>query len=225
MTTTVQSVLKDVVATLKDPLGIRWPADELVAYFNSGELEVLLHRPDELNKFAALVLVDGTRQKLPTDGAKLIDIPRMTNGGVVRQIDRLILDLMMPTWHTAKKSSTIQHYVYDERDITTFFVYPPANAGVSLDINYCAYPTPIPTPSGKTVSTVTGNMNVPDKYAGAMRDYVLYRAFSKDGEYSDYSARAAAHYQSFASALGIDLQATAAVSPKEGADGQPGAVI
>ena len=225
MTTTVQSVLKDVVATLKDPLGVRWPADELVSYFNSGELEVLLHRPDELNKFAPLVLVDGTRQKLPADGAKLIDIPRMTNGTVVRQVDRSILDYMIPGWHTSKKSSVIQHYVYDERDITVFYVYPPANAGVSLDINYCAYPTPIPAPSGKTVATVTGNMNVPDKYAGAMRDYVLYRAFSKDGEYSDYSARAAAHFQSFATALGIDLQATAAVSPKEGSPGEVGGIV
>lgn len=225
MTTTVQSVLKDVVATLKDPLGIRWPADELVAYFNSGELEVLLHRPDELNKFSTLTLVDGTRQRLPTDGAKLIDIVRTASGGVVRQIDRLILDQMFPNWHAGKRSSVIQHYVYDERDITTFYVYPPASAGAQLEINYCAYPTPIPAPSGKTVSTVTGSMNVPDKYAGAMRDYVLYRAFSKDGEYSDYSARAAAHYQAFATALGIDMQATAVVSPKEGQPGEVGGVV
>lgn len=225
MTTTVQSVLKDVVATLKDPSGVRWPADELVAYFNSGELEVLLHRPDELNKFTTVTLVEGTRQHLPTDGAKLIDIPRMTNGSVVRQIERSILDYMIPNWHSAKKSSTVKHYVYDERDITTFYVYPPATAGAQLDINYCAYPTPVPTPSGKTVSTVTGNMNVPDKYAGAIRDYVLHRAFSKDGEYSDYSARAAAHYQAFATALGIDLQATAVVSPKEGSPGEVGGVV
>jgi hypothetical protein len=54
-------------------------------------------------------------------------------------------------------------------------------------------------------------------FAGALMDYVLYRAYSKDGEVPNSAARAVAHYQAFEAALGMTAQADANTTAKTAA--------
>ena len=51
---------------------------------------------------------------------------------------------------------------------------------------------------GALYTAVTGDLGVPDIYANAVQDYVLYRAYTKDSEYAGNAARAQAHYAAFA---------------------------
>jgi hypothetical protein len=104
--------------------------------------------------------------------------------------------------------------MFDPRDPKTFYVYPPAGAGASVDLVYAAYPTDIVEPAdGALYTAVSGNTSLPDIYGNALGDYVLYRAYTKDSEYAGNAQRAVNHYTAFANSLGIELKATLAVAP------------
>jgi hypothetical protein len=214
---TAQSIIQRVVLTLQDPTSVRWPVPELCRYFNDGQREIVLQRPDAASETATIVLVNGTKQTLPASGAKLLTVFANTSGTkrAVRLVDRTILDVQTPGWHALTGVAEILHYMYDERDPTVFYVYPPATTSASLEVSMATFPTDITVPADGTLYTaVTGNMGLPDIYGNALQDYILYRAYSKDAEYTANASRVAAHYGMFANALGIEIKATVAVSPR-----------
>ena len=216
MTIPAQSIIRRVVDTLQDPTSIRWPVSELVRYLNDGQREVVLHRPDAMRTNAPVALVAGSRQSLPANGTKLIEVVRNTGGNrrAVRQTSREILDAQSPGWHNLTGSTEVLHFMYDVRDPTTFYVYPPAASGASVDLVYAAMPADITEPpDGALYTAVAGNLATPDIYGNVIQDYVLYRAYTKDSEYAGNAARAQAHYTQFANALGLEIKATVAVAP------------
>ena len=210
-----QQIIRRCVETLQDTTSIRWPVAELVRYLNDGQREVVLYRPDAMVTNATVTCVAGTKQALPANGAKLIEVIR--NSGTrraVRLVNREILDAQMPGWHNLTGQNELLHYMYDPRDPRTFYVYPPATTSAQLDIVYAAYPTDIAEPAdGALYTAVTGNISLPDIYGNVLQDYILYRAYTKDSEYAGNAQRAQAHYAAFANALGIEIKATVAVAP------------
>lgn len=210
-----QSIIRRVVETLQDNTSVRWPVNELVRYLNDGQREVVMYRPDAMVTNATVDLNAGTKQALPANGAKLIEVVRNTSGRAVRMVSREILDAQSPNWHSITGVAEVLHFMYDPRDPKVFYVYPPAAAsGASLEIVYSALPTDITEPAdGATYSAVTGNISVPDIYANSLQDYVLFRAYSKDSEYAGNAQRAQAHYGAFANALGVEMKATVNFQP------------
>lgn len=215
MPISAQSVIRRAVETLQDPTSVRWPISELVRYLNDGQREVVLYRPDSMVTSAPRPLAVGTRQTLP-NGSKLIEVVRNTGGTkrAVRMVNREILDAQTPGWHNLTGTTDILHYMYDPRDPTVFYVYPPAATGASVEIVYAAYPADIVEPAdGAMYTAVSGNIALPDIYGNVIQDYILYRAYTKDSEYAGNAQRAQAHYAAFANALGIEIKATVAVAP------------
>lgn len=218
MTITAQSVIRRSVETLQDSTSVRWPISELVRYLNDGQREVVLYRPDAMVTNAVVTCVAGTRQTLPSAGAKLIEIVRNVAATsvkkAVRMINREILDAQTPGWHGLTGVVDITHFMYDPRDPKTFYVYPPATTLAQLDVVYAAYPTDIAEPADGTLyGSVTGNISLPDIYGNVLGDYILYRAYSKDSEYAGNAQRAQAHYVAFGNALGIEVKGTTGVMP------------
>lgn len=218
MTIAAQSIIRRAVETLQDTTSIRWPINELVRYLNDGQREVVLYRPDSMVTNATVNCAAGTKQTLPTNGAKLIEVVRNAASGSakksVRMTNREILDAQTPGWHNIAGSVDILHFMYDPRDPKTFYVYPPATTSAQLDIVYAAYPTDIVEPAdGALYTAVTGNISLPDIYGNALLEYVLYRCFMKDSEYAGNVQRAQAHYAAFANTIGIEIKATVAVAP------------
>lgn len=215
MPISAQSIIRRAVETLQDPTSVRWPISELVRYLNDGQREVVLYRPDSMVTSTTRTLTTGTRQTLP-NGSKLIEVVRNTGGTkrAVRMVNREILDAQTPGWHNLTGATDILHYMYDPRDPTVFYVYPPAATGASVEIVYAAYPTDIVEPAdGSLYTAVSGNISLPDIYGNVIQDYILYRAYTKDSEYAGNAQRAQAHYAAFANALGIEIKATVAVAP------------
>ncbi len=156
MPITAQSIIRRVVDEAQDNTSVRWPLNELVRYLNDGQREVLVYRPDAMVLNAALVLATGSKQALPANGSKLIEVVRNTGGTKrpVRLVNREILDAQLPGWHALTGVTEILHYTYDPRDPRTFYVYPPATNAASLDIVYAALPTDIVEPaSGASLPT------------------------------------------------------------------------
>ena len=218
MSIAAQALVRRVVETLQDTTSIRWPVAELVRYLNDGQREIIVHRPDAMVTNASLTLTAGTKQSLPSNGAKLIDVVRNSAGTkrAIRMCAREILDAQSPGWHNLSGVTEIVHFMFDPRDPKVFYVYPPAqSAGASVDLVYSALPTDIAEPAaGTDYSAVSGAISVPDIYSNALQDYVLYRAYTKDSQYAGNEARAQARYAAFANALGIEIKATVAVAPQ-----------
>lgn len=213
-----QHIIRRCVDTLQDSTSVRWPVAELVRYLNDGQREIVLHRPDAGLSSATITCVAGTKQAIPPNGSKLIEVVRNAKPGgtfrAVRMINKEILDAQIPNWHTAAPQDEVLHFMYDVRDPKVFYVYPPATTSTRLDITYSAYPTDIAEPpDGATYTAVTGDISVSDIYANALQDYILYRAYMKDSEYAGNAQRAQAHYAAFVNALGVEVKATVAVAP------------
>ena len=218
MAIAAQSVIRRVIDTLQDNTSVRWPVNELVRYLNDGQREVILNRPDAMVTNATLTCVAGSKQALPSNGAKLIEVVRNAAAGstkrAVRMVNREILDAQTPNWHNLTGTLETLHFMYDPRDPRVFYVYPPALTPTQLDIVSSASPTDITEPAdGAAYTAVTGNISLPDIFGNVLQDYILYRAYSKDSEYAGNSQRAQNHYTAFASALGIEVQATVGVAP------------
>lgn len=222
MTTAAKDLLHEVVDVLQDPTSITWTMAELVRILNGVQVQILELRPDALATNAALALVAGTKQALPTTAAKLIKAVKNTASKkpVTLCQDPDILDVCSPGWHAMTGVVDIVHYLYDERDAMTFYVHPPAagSGSPSLDIVYAAYPTAIAVPADNTIwSDVVGNVSVRDIFVNALREGVLWRACAKQTDVAPNAARALAHQQNFASMLGVEIKATLAVSPRAAA--------
>lgn len=218
MPITAQSIIRRVVETLQDTTSIRWPVNELVRYLNDGQREVVMYRPDSMVTNSTITCAAGSRQSLPANGAKLIDVIRNARAlgtkRAVRMVNREILDAQTPGWHALAGVDDVLHFMYDPRDARVFYVYPPATTNAQLDIVYAAYPADIAEPAdGSTYTSVSGNISLPDIYGNVLQDYILYRAYTKDSEYAGNAQRAQAHYAAFANALGIEIKATIGVAP------------
>jgi hypothetical protein len=219
MAIAASSIIQRVVGLLVDVTSVRWKIDELVRYLNDGQREVVIYRPDAKVVTASHALSAGTKQTIPTEGRKLIEVLRNTGGGAITLIDRQILDAQDPSWHTITGTTNILHYMSDVRTPTVFLVYPPAAAsGASVELSYSAYPTDIAEPgAGSTFSDVSGNIDVLDIFSNVLQDYILYRAYLKDGEFAGNAQRATAYYSAFANALGIEIKSAVTVSPNKSA--------
>ena len=218
------STIRRATDLLMDNTSVRWPANELVRYLNDGQREVLIARPDAINKTATVTLVAGTRQNLDAMAlspapTKLIEITRnmaaASTKRAVRLVPRQILDAQTPGWHGLAGTVDILHYIFDPRDPKTFYVYPPALATAQLEVMYSGVPVDVVEPAaGALFSDVVGNLGVPDIYGNAILDYIMYRAYSKDAEFAGNEARAQAHYGAFSMSLGMEIKATLAVQPQ-----------
>lgn len=198
MATLTQTLINRARTILQDAEGTRWPDLELLGWINDGQREAILVKPSANARNLSVRLVQGTRQSLPADGVQLIDVVRNMGaagtdpGKAVRIVLREVLDAQVPDWHSETPASSIKHYVYSVLDPQTFYVYPPSNGLGYVELVYGALPADV---------TIQGSISLGDIYANALLDYVLYRAYSKDSEFSSDQNRAVIYQSAFISAL------------------------
>jgi hypothetical protein len=217
MPLSAQSILNSVARDLNDETSIRWTTGDLVGYFNDGQRDILSHRPDARNVAVDLALVAGAKQALPSNGEKLIDVLNNTTGTrkAITKVDRRLMDTQSRGWRGATGAIEIWHFMYDEREPKAFEVYPPAAVGANVAIEYAAVPTDIATPAPfTTTAAITGNLSLSDLFGNAIRNYVMFRAYSKNTEFTANPNLAAAFYGAYANDLGIEARGTVAVAPK-----------
>jgi hypothetical protein len=218
MAVSVQSVIDRVQTTLQDTTGVRWPVvNELVLWINDAQREIALLKPDASAKNTTITLATGTKQDIPSDGNRLLRVVRnmsAASGGTgkrsVRLVQREVLDAQTPDWHDptvtgdAAHTSIVKHYVYDEQNPRNFYVYPGIAGDAYLEIIYSANP-----------STVAqgDNLDIPDIYANAVMNYVLYMAYMKDADYAGNNQRAASHFQIFTTSVTGKGQVDALTTP------------
>jgi hypothetical protein len=214
MTTAAQSIIKEAQQLLQDESGVRWAATELVDHLNDGQREIAVIRPDLAAVTSALVLAAGAKQTLPAACISFMDMKRNTGGRAISKVDQRVLDALDPAWYSGVTSTTIQHFCYNETTPDVVWVYPPATAATSVEIEYSAMPAGTPAASGLPYSTVTGNIDLPDSCKNPLLHFVMARAFLKDAEFGGNAAFSAAHAQLFRDGLNTDKATGAEVAPK-----------
>lgn len=214
MTTLASAVLSKAAIILQDVTNVRWAISELLGWLNDGQQEIVLLLPEACTKTQTVVLSPGTRQALPTDGIRLIAITRNmgnagnTPGRAVRVIDRAVLDAQLPNWHTDSASQTTMHYAFDSRNPKSFYVYPPQPSPAGhVEMVYSFSPTAVAN---------TDPITLDDIYVNALLDFILYRAYLKDAEYTQNAQRAQIHYETFLKSLGMKEPSDQSVEPVMG---------
>lgn len=216
MTIAAKYAVHQAAETLQDLSYRRWPVAELVRYLNDGRREILVSRPDALAAPVAVTLVDGARQTLPAGSVKLLEVRRNLGGSqrVIRQCGREMLDALDPDWMGTARATEILHFTYDPRTPRDFYVYPPAQVGLTVEAVCSTLPANIAEPVGvATHDDVVGDIGVPDILVNALVNYMLYRAYAKDSESPSSAARAQAFYTAFVAGLGTEVSATVTVGP------------
>jgi hypothetical protein len=216
MAVAVADLITRAQIILQDVTGTRWPAAELLNWLNDSYKEIIQARPDLYPvSTPSFACVAGTRQTAPPGALRMIDVVRNGSGSkrAVLLINRQILDDQLPNWHSTAGVTEIQHWMFDARTPRDFLVYPPAIAGATLEIVYSAVPA--------AHSTASGNIAIIDSYANVMLDYILYRAYTKDAEYTAKAPRAVAHFTALQSALGTGAASDVAAHPSMQSGLQP----
>lgn len=215
----VSNILDRVRTLLNDQDGTRWLDSELVSWVNDAQKLIALVRPDASVSNSTITLVGGTKQAVPSGGFRLLDVIRniasdgVTGGRAIRVVDREVLDSQDPFWHTTTQTGTIKHFIYDNRNPLTFYVYPPAVSGTKIEVMYSVAPTEIVYNANNPSSTLATALTVADIYLESVVNYVMYRAYSKDAEFSQNPQLAAGYLQTVYSMLGIKTQKDVAFSP------------
>ena len=186
-TLTGANLISRIQDILQDTTSIRWPEAELLRYINDAQREVCNLRPESTATTANTALVVGTKQSLPSGGLRLIRVTRnmssaagnATGGRAVRLVDVDILNTQEPNWHDptvsgdAAHTTTVKHYIFDEDNPRSFYVYPGASStSTFLEIVYSAAPTDL--------ANTSATLHVDDIFANAVIDYVLFRCYLKD---------------------------------------------
>lgn len=203
-----QTLIDKAQIVIQDTTAVRWTENELLGWLNDGQREIVLHRPDAYTKSISHTLtVSETKQTIPTDGIRVIDVVRNLGGtkSAIRNIKREILNDQIPDWHSAAPSATVQHFTYDDRDPTRFYVYPvqPASSPGSVELVYSCAPADV---------AIGAAIAIPDTFANALIDYMLYRAYQKDVEYAGNEQRKEVAWAAFARSIESNIAANKAFS-------------
>jgi hypothetical protein len=222
-------VLTRASRTLADVQSVRWTTAELIDYVNDGELLVAEQKPDASSATKSMKLATGSRQSIPTgsvaarsvgpaaavlpQGIRFLRAVRnmksdgTTAGRGIRPMDIPSMDMLLPDWHTEARNYSDGKYIEqasaDATNRRGFYVYPAplSTQTVFADVAYSVVPTLA------LVADLTANpqpdLSIGDEYLGALVDYVLFRAFAKDGDDTSNLARSSAHLASFEQVIGI----------------------
>lgn len=216
--TTVGTVIRNAKLVLQEvtAAGTRWTNEELIGWLNESYQAIVQIKPDASSINAPVSLVQGTRQEIPQDGLRLIDVVRNTATASdklgILVTTRRALDTTRRGWHADEQSVNIEQYVFDDQDPTRFYVYPPAAAGAEIELIYSSTPTPHNQDQGLEALR-NEPLRLNDSYAPVITDYILYRAYSKDAEHAANLNRAQMHMQSYMSALGQKVEVDRYHSP------------
>ena len=204
-------VIEDVASAIVDEGHNRWTNSELLSYLNAAQLEIANKRPDSSVTTTTFECVAEAKQTLPSTGLRLIEVIGNTGGEAITLVDRAVLDEQIPNWRNST-ATAIAHYVYDDRDPHTFYVYPVPAVDHSIDVTYSIAPATIEI-ADADFGSAQDIISIDDIYLTPMIEYMLYRCFIKDAENQSYAARARGHLQAFSIAIGEKTQADSAVSP------------
>tara|TARA_R110002033_G_scaffold170862_2_gene214576 strand:+ start:16380 stop:17036 length:657 start_codon:yes stop_codon:yes gene_type:complete len=214
MTTLVTTLIDSVKTTLQETTddGVRWKNDELISYLNDASRFLAENEPDAYAANVTFECVTGTKQTIPDNSTRLLDVVRNLDGKkwAVSVVDKNTLNSARPNWHAENPTNQQELFYSDDRNPKQFYVYPPATQGSLLETVLSLEPVRhLPKESQDKISLLQVN----DRYVPALMNYILFRAFDKDSDTGGNYQRSQGYLQGAYNSLGIKMQNTARISP------------
>ena len=217
-----QHILSRVRNVLQDNTSVRWTDGELFDYLSDAQREIANIRPDATATHSNVQLATGTEQTIPADGLRLVKVVRNMSGSgtdatgarSIRVVSEDALNSTEPNWHNptvtgdATHGTEVKHYIFDGDDPRVFYVYPGVAGSAYVELVYSKNPT--------SIGANTDLIQVDDIFANALINYVLYRAYLKDGEFAGNQQRAGNFYAIFSQSLARGGVIRDAVQPEQG---------
>lgn len=194
-TITAKSIIDKAAIQLIDLTNVRWTRSEMLGWINEGQRQIVQLDPTANSVRVSHPLVAGTRQTIPADGWKLLDVKRnmgsngITPGRAVRPTTRALLDNFNPDWHSATASAVVECFTGDAADHDAFYVSPPNDGTGYVELNYAKVPADLPNENTA--------IELSDIYEPALINFVLARACGKDAEYAPGVALSQAYSAAF----------------------------
>ena len=195
----VKNLIDRAGLLLQDEDHVRWTVVELIEWINEGVGALIRLKPAVAARRGVFALKPGARQTLDGSDVQLIDIvcnlaaDDVTPGRAVRMTDRHLLDSTDPNWQAMAQSTTVRHYLYDDRVPTVFYVYPPAAVGAKVEVIRAVVPD--------EVANAADSVGLSIEYADSLLNYVVFRCLSKDSEYAG-AQMATGYYNAFTASMG-----------------------
>lgn len=233
------SIERKATLLLQDDTNVRWSIPEMAKWINAACRELVVFKPSALTANVAMLLNAGTKQSLigatfknTPDGSaatlspiQLLEVVRNLGatgteanaGRAITGIDRKILDVTLPGWHTMASRGEVFHFMFDPKDVKTFYVYPRATADPAMCVEVLVSKSPTNALSDEAEELDVNDIDpgIDEVYENVLVDYVLYRAYSKDSDHTANAQRSQWHYQAFLSALGVKLANETRFAPKQ----------
>lgn len=213
-TTTCAQIIARANTLLQDT-DLRWTQAEKLDWINESYRAIALLRPDASMRTAAHQCTGKSKQVLVADGAMRLrsivrnlksDASGNTPGRAIRNENQRVLDDQIPNWHTVADSTNgAQFFIHDPMNPLVFYLYPSPSAGWYVEAVYTAAPA--------TTTSLNDPIALDEIYVPCVLDYVCYRAYSKDAEYTANAQLAQVYYQTFVSKLQTNMQVAAAGAP------------
>jgi len=197
MSITGEELLFNLGVLLNDQNETIWDQDIKLDFINEGLAAVVLFRPDATSTTESVALTaDTPKQSIPSDGVRFLDVMMNTDGDPVRKISRETMNESVPSWTTAA-GSAIEHYMFDEENPKTFWVYPVPSSAISVELSYSKQPDEFDEDATE--------LGIDETYLGAVKEYVLYRCLGMESTGQDLN-KSVSHLNNFFSILGIKNQ-------------------
>ncbi len=207
-----ETLIQRVRDQLHDNADLRWTLDEKIRALNYAQKLTVIARPDANTVTVAVQLTaSSTRQTLPTGGIRFLKLSRnmgvagLTPGRVITFVDIDAMDVENIDWHTDPSDTVMRHFLYDNIDPLTFWVYPQVHGSTAVFVELVHSAEPTEVPESATYNALSDLIGLPDIYEPALFDFMLGRLFLKNEEASDNQSaqlHSALAYQS----LGIKTQ-------------------
>lgn len=192
---------------LGPPAFVRWTEAELADYLTGAVAQVAALKPTLFTSFVPLPLAPGTVQTVPAEYAELVDVTHNLNAdgtqgepinpgsfSVARALGR---SSCAPAYGDGY---VVRSYTVHPDNDTVFYVDPPVPGGGTRAVWALVRLAPRKITVG-TDAVIMAN-TTPELYREALKDWMLYRAFSKETESSDSFEKAQAHYKAFMQFIG-----------------------
>lgn len=198
---TDDDLIQAAAAELNDPGHRRWSIGFLETALVGAKQALAMAVPDVTRTTETVTLTEGSHQRIPGDGIRLIEVKHNVQGNgspgrAVRFANRKLLDRFDPQWRSRDASARIEQYTWDEQQPMEFETVPPAQEGVKVSVVYARNPSEVPVD------------DVFDQYTDALRLWMLAQAHRLNT--SEAAVGRARDYESaFYQALGMKAEARA----------------
>lgn len=211
---TVDDVVDEVRKLVQDTATpFRYSDGAMLGYVNLALKQIALLRPDLFTTVADFACAQNeVTQTLPAGATRLVEVYRVVGGDAIQEVVREVFDRVYPGW-VSEASGTPTRYMRHPRNPLQFHLYPAPTSGVSVELEYTAFPTSLDEMTD-TISPLK------DAYLPAVAHAVVWLVESEDNEHVD-SGRAKMFHDSFMQLLGFDAKAREVTDSESGATGLP----